>query len=73
MPKGSELMSDVKDIIKGLCLRENITLKDLALKAGMNEKGLHNKFKRDSITLKDFKALLSALGYQITIDKKSRG
>lgn len=63
-------MNDTKDTIKALCFKENITLKDLALKVGMNEKGLHNKFRRDSITLRDFKALLSALGYEITIDKR---
>lgn len=63
-------MDNAKDIIKKLCSDTGITFKDLALKAGMNSNSLHNKFQRDSITLRDFESLLSVLGYEISIDKK---
>ena len=46
-----------------------MTFKELAIKAGMNEKSLHNKFQRDSITLRDIEKLLSCLGYTLSIYK----
>ena len=58
-----------KDTIKGLCKQEGMTFKELAIKAGMNEKSLHNKFQRDSITLRDIEKLLSCLGYTLSIYK----
>lgn len=67
------MIDNPKDTIKGLCQRNNITFKELALKADMNDKGLHNKFQRDSITLRDFQKLLNVLGYELVIDNKNRG
>lgn len=67
------MIDNPKDIIKELCQRNDITFKELALKANMNIQGLHDKFRRDSITLRDFQKLLNVLGYELVIDNKNRG
>lgn len=63
------MIDNPKDTIKELCQKNNMTFKELALKAGMNTQGLHDKFRRDSITLRDFQQLLNVLGYELTIVK----
>ena len=60
---------DIKSKIQELCQIEGLTFKELAIKSGMNENGLHNKFKRNSITFRDLMSLLSTLGYTISIVK----
>lgn len=60
---------DIKSKIQELCEIEGLTLKELSVKAGMNYNGLHNKFKRNSITFRDLMSLLSTLGYTISIVK----
>lgn len=60
---------DIKSKIQELCQIEGLTFKELAVKSGMNENGLHNKFKRNSITFRDLMSLLSTLGYTISIVK----
>lgn len=63
------MIDNPKDTIKGLCQSNNLTFKELALKADMNTQGLHDKFRRDSITLRDFQRLLNVLGYELSITK----
>ena len=63
---------DFKDHLKDLCQTEGITFKDLADKAGMNEKGLHNKFQRQSITVKDLNTLLGVFGLTLGIVPKDK-
>ena len=64
------LIENPKDTIKKLCQdNNNMTFKELAKKAGMNDKGLHNKFSRDSITLRDFQRLLKVLNHELSIIK----
>ena len=64
------LIENPKDTIKKLCQDNNdMTFKELAEKAGMNDKGLHNKFSRDSITLRDFQSLLKVLNHELSIIK----
>lgn len=60
---------DIKSKIQELCQIEGLTFKELAVKSGMNEKGLHHKFRRQSITFRDLMSLLSTLGYTISIVK----
>lgn len=63
------LLSDIKTQIKELCEIEGITLKELANRAGMNYTGLHDKFRRQSITVGDLMKLLDCLGYSLAIVK----
>lgn len=58
---------DLKDQIKTFAEKEGMTFKELAVKAGMSEKGLHNKFRRDSLTVKDLIKLLACLGKALDI------
>lgn len=51
----------LKDEIELLLKEKNLTFKELAAKAGLNANGLHNKFKRDSLTVNDLRKLLKAL------------
>lgn len=59
-----------KNIIEIYLKEKNMTIKELAEKCNMNVNGLHNKFKRDSISLKDFRTLLGALDKEIQIVDK---
>ena len=64
------LIENPKDTIKKLCQDNNdMTFKELAEKAGMNSNSLHNKFSRDSITLRDFQRLLKVLNHELSIIK----
>ena len=58
---------DLKEELKALASAQGMTFKELAAKAGMNEKGLHNKFQRNSLTVKDLSALLAALNHKLSI------
>ena len=40
---------DMKDELKAIAKEQGITFKELAVKAGVSENGLHNKFKRGSL------------------------
>lgn len=60
---------DIKSKIQELCQIEGLTFKELAIKSGMNYNGLHDKFRRNSITFRDLMSLLSTLGYTISIVK----
>ena len=47
-----------------------MTLKDVAVKADMSYNGLHNKFERNSLTVKDLQRLLTVLEKEMVfIDK----
>ena len=61
---------DLKAEITSLCALQEITFKELAEKAGFNASGLHNKFKRDSMTVRDYERLLSVLGKRLAIVDK---
>lgn len=54
-------LDNLKDQLKALAESQDMTFKELAIKAGMNENSLHNKFKRQSLTVKDLLKLLQAL------------
>ena len=62
-------MPITKDTIKELCMSEHITMKELASKAGMNYTGLLDKFRRNSLTVRDLEKLLTAIGYTLQISK----
>lgn len=63
---------DLKEQIRELALSHGMTFKELAAKAGMNENGLHDKFKRGSLTVKDLSALLSVLNHEMTFRPKDK-
>ena len=56
----------LKEQIQAIAKEQGLTLKEVAEKAGMNYNGLHNKFFRGSITVRDLEKLLHVLGYRIT-------
>ncbi len=59
--------NNLKDQIKALAESQGLTFKELAVKADMNENGLHDKFRRESLTVKDLNKLLNVLGKTIDI------
>lgn len=61
---------DLKDQFKAMAKAQGMTFKELADKASMSEKGLHNKFNRESITFKDVQRLLAVLGKTIEFKDK---
>ena len=61
---------DMKDELKAIAKEQGITFKELPVKAGVSENGLHNKFKRGSLTVKDLSTLLAVLGLKIAFVKK---
>ena len=61
---------DLKDELKAIAKEQGITFKELAAKAGVSENGLHNKFKRGSLSVKDLSTLLAVLGLKIAFVKK---
>ncbi|WP_313992008.1 hypothetical protein [uncultured Selenomonas sp.] len=63
---------DLKEELKALASTQGMTFKELAMKAGLHEKGLHNKFQRNSLTVKDLSALLSVLGHEMTFRAKDK-
>jgi hypothetical protein len=63
---------ELKEELKALAKEQGMTFKELAEKAGLNETGLHDKFKRGSLTVKDLLALLSALDHEMTIRPKTK-
>lgn len=63
---------DLKEQIRTMALSQGMTFKELAAKAGMNPNGLHDKFQRNSLTVKDLSALLSALGHEMTFRPKDK-
>lgn len=65
-------MPITKDTIKALCQSEHITMKELASKANMNYTGMLDKFRRNSITVKDLETLLNALGYELQLSKQDK-
>ena len=68
MKEGS--LMDLKDQIKAIATKQGMTFKDLATKAGLNENGLHDKFRRKSITFDDVQKLLDVLGKTIVFKDK---
>jgi len=62
-------MPITKDTIKELCMSEHLTMKELASKADMNYTGLLDKFRRNSLTVRDLEKLLNAIGYTLQISK----
>ena len=61
---------NLKDEIKQFCLEKNMTFKELAEKAKMSENGLHDKFRRDSLTVKDLRQILDVLGKEMVFKDK---
>lgn len=60
---------NLKEQIKALASEQGYTLKDVAEAANMSYNGLHNKFNRGSITVRDLESLLNVLGYTLTFKK----
>ena len=50
-------------------MSEHLTMKELASKADMNYTGLLDKFRRNSLTVRDLEKLLNAIGYTLQISK----
>lgn len=65
-------ITDLKDQIKTICHEKNITFKELAEKAKLDENGLHDKFRRKSLTVKDLNTLLACLGKTLVIKDKDK-
>lgn len=61
---------DLKAEITRLCTLHQMTFKELAEKAGFNASGLHDKFRRDSMTIRDYERLLSVFGKRLSISDK---
>jgi len=62
---------NLKEQIKILATEKEMTLKELSAKANMNYTGLLDKFRRNSLTVKDLQRLLDVLDKQMVfIDKK---
>lgn len=56
---------DLKAELQSAAKAQGMTFKELAAHTGMNENGLHNKFRRNSLTVKDLCKLLEALGLEL--------
>lgn len=65
-------MPITKATIKELCMSERLTMKELASKADMNYTGLLDKFRRDSLTVRDLEKLLNAIGYTLTVSPRHK-
>lgn len=62
---------NLKETIKAFASEKGMTLKDVAERAGMSYNGLHNKFNRGSLTVRDLNILLDTVGKKITfVDKE---
>ena len=60
----------LKETIQAIADEQHITLKEVAEKAGMNYNGLHDKFRRGSITVKDLEKILDELHKRLAIVDK---
>ena len=63
---------DLKTEIQALAEVQGLTFKELAARAGLNENGLHDKFRRNSLTVKDLCKLLDVLGCELSFRPKKR-
>lgn len=63
---------NLKEQIKALASEQGYTLKDVAEAANMSYNGLHNKFNRGSLTVRDLEKILSVLGFTIAFKKKDK-
>lgn len=62
---------ELKQTIKDIAKEQGMTLKDVADKAGLNYNGLHDKFRRGSITVRDLNRILDVLEKELSIKDKS--
>lgn len=62
---------ELKQTIKDIAKEQGMTLKDVADKAELNYNGLHDKFRRGSITVRDLNRILDVLGKELSIKDKS--
>ena len=60
----------LKEKIQAIADEQHITLKEIAEQAGMNYNGLHNKFYRGSIPVKDLEKILDVLHKRLAIVDK---
>lgn len=63
---------NLKEQIKALASEQGYTLKDVAEAANMSYNGLHNKFNRGSLTVRDLEKILSVLGFTIAFKKNDK-
>lgn len=63
---------NLKEQIKALASEQGYTLKDVAEAANMSYNGLHDKFRRGSLTVRDLEKILSVLGFTIAFKKKGK-
>ena len=52
-------------MIKEMAQQQGMTLKEVSDKAELNYNGLHDKFRRGSITVRDLNKLLDVLGKEM--------
>lgn len=62
---------ELKQTIKDIAKEQGMTLKEVADKAALNYNGLHDKFRRGSITVRDLNKILDVLGKELSIKDKS--
>lgn len=68
-------MPTLKEKIQEMASNQDLTLKEVANKADMSYNGLHNKFYRGSITVRDLEKILHVLGMKIVfvpLDKEMK-
>lgn len=63
---------DLKADLQGLAQAQGMTFKELATRAELNENGLHDKFRRNSLTVRDLCKLLDVLGYELVFQPRTK-
>ena len=61
---------NLKEEIRTISEQKGLTLKEVATLADMSYNGLHDKFRRNSLTVRDLVKLLDVLGKEIKIVDK---
>lgn len=62
----------IQERLKALANEQQITLKDIILKAGLNYNNIINKFSRGTIRVCELERILDALGYELIIKPKDK-
>ena len=61
---------ELKEIIKQYAREKGMTFKELAELAGLNRAGLHDKFRRGSLTVRDLEKILDVLDKEMIFKDK---
>lgn len=66
---------NVSEIIKIICVKQNITVAELSVKMGFSKQNLFNKLYRNDMKVSDLEKILDALDCELKIcvlDKESK-